>query len=176
MTTDAHWRDRDLRVLWHPCTQMREHPDTLPLLPIRRGQGAWLEGFDGRRHLDAVSSWWTNLFGHAEPRIAAAIAAQAGQLEQVMLAGFSHAPAVELAERLLALAPRQPGRPPLAKVFYADNGSAAVEVALKMSFHRWRNRGDTGRDRFGDARLGMAMQVGPPAADGVERAAAVVAD
>jgi adenosylmethionine---8-amino-7-oxononanoate aminotransferase len=143
-----HWRERDLRVLWHPCTQMREHPETLPLVPIRRGRGVWLEDFDGRRYLDAVSSWWTNLFGHAEPRIGAAIAAQARQLEQVMLAGFGHEPAIALAEELLRLAPRQAGRPPLAKVFYADNGSAAVEVALKMSFHRHRNRGDSGRTRF----------------------------
>src|SRR5215213_9066412 len=96
--TAAAWRQRDLEVLWHPCTQMREHPDTLPLLPIARGEGAWLIDHEGNRYLDAVSSWWTNLFGHSEPRIAAAIAAQATQLEQVMLAGFSHAPAVELAE------------------------------------------------------------------------------
>ncbi len=147
-TSQADWRARDLDVLWHPCTQMREHPETLPLVPIRRGRGAWLEGYDGRRYLDAVSSWWTNLFGHAEPRIGAAIAAQAGELEQVMLAGFGHEPAIRLAEQLLMLAPRQAGREPLAKVFYADNGSAAVEVALKMSFHRWRNRGEQGRDRF----------------------------
>jgi adenosylmethionine-8-amino-7-oxononanoate aminotransferase len=144
----ADWRARDLRVLWHPCTQMREHPETLPLLPIRRGRGVWLEDFDGRRYLDAVSSWWTNLFGHAEPRIAAAIAAQAQELEQVILAGFGHAPAIALAEELLALAPREAGRAPLAKVFFADNGSAAVEVALKMSFHRRRNRGEAGRSRF----------------------------
>ncbi|MEE7566092.1 aminotransferase class III-fold pyridoxal phosphate-dependent enzyme, partial [Xanthomonas sp. Kuri4-3] len=98
------WRARDLDVLWHPCTQMREHPHTLPLVPIARGDGAWLIGHDGRRYLDAVSSWWTNLFGHAEPRIGAAIAAQAGRLEQVMLAGFTHEPAVRLAERLLAIA------------------------------------------------------------------------
>ena len=142
------WRDRDLAVLWHPCTQMREHPHTLPLVPIARGEGAWLIGQDGRRYLDAVSSWWTNLFGHAEPRIGAAIARQAGQLEQVILAGFSHPPAVELAERLLALAPRQAGRPPLAKVFYADNGSAGVEVALKMAFHWFVNRGESRRTRF----------------------------
>src|SRR5688572_2460802 len=139
---------RDLAVLWHPCTQMREHPDTLPLVPIARGEGAWLVGYDGRRYLDAVSSWWTNLFGHAEPRIADAIATQARTLEQVILAGFSHAPAVELAERLLALAPREPARAPLAKVFYADNGSAGVEVALKMAFHWFRNRGDTRRTKF----------------------------
>ncbi|GAA4784438.1 adenosylmethionine--8-amino-7-oxononanoate transaminase [Lysobacter hankyongensis] len=146
MINDAdHWRSRDLAVLWHPCTQMREHPDALPLLPVARGDGAWLVGHDGRRTLDGVSSWWTNLHGHAEPRIAEAIARQARTLEQVILAGFSHAPAVELAERLLAVAPRQPGRAPLAKVFYADNGSAGVEVALKMAFHWYRNRGDEPR-------------------------------
>jgi adenosylmethionine-8-amino-7-oxononanoate aminotransferase len=142
------WRSRDLAVLWHPCTQMREHPDVLPLVPIARGEGAWLVGQDGRRYLDAVASWWTNLFGHAEPRIAEAIAAQARTLEQVILAGFSHTPAVELAEQLLARAPRQAGRAPLTKVFYADNGSAGVEVALKMAFHWFRNRGDTRRTRF----------------------------
>ncbi|PPU93115.1 adenosylmethionine--8-amino-7-oxononanoate transaminase [Xanthomonas albilineans] len=146
-TTDA-WRKRDLSVLWHPCTQMREHPDTLPLLPIARGEGAWLIDHGGRHYLDAVSSWWTNLFGHSEPRIAAAIAAQATQLEHVMLAGFSHEPAVLLAEQLLALAPRQDGRAPLAKVFYADNGSAGVEVALKMAFHYFQNRGEPKRTRF----------------------------
>lgn len=146
MINDAdHWRSRDLAVLWHPCTQMREHPDALPLLPVARGDGAWLIGHDGRRTLDGVSSWWTNLHGHAEPRIAEAIARQARTLEQVILAGFSHAPAVELAERLLTVAPQQPGRPPLAKVFYADNGSAGVEVALKMAFHWYRNRGDEPR-------------------------------
>ena len=139
----AAWRARDLAVLWHPCTQMREHPDTLPLVPIERGEGAWLHGRDGVRYLDAVSSWWTNIHGHAEPRIAAAIARQAMTLEQVILAGFSHAPAVELAERLLALAP-----PGLAKVFYADNGSAAVEIALKMSFQWFANRGEHRRTRF----------------------------
>ncbi|MFD0739984.1 adenosylmethionine--8-amino-7-oxononanoate transaminase [Lysobacter koreensis] len=142
------WRERDLAVLWHPCTQMREHPHTLPLLPIERGEGAWLVGYDGRRYLDAISSWWTNLFGHAEPRIAAAIGQQARTLEHVLLAGCSHAPAVELAEQLLALAPRQPGRAPLAKVFYADNGSAGVEVALKMAFHWFRNRGEDRRTKF----------------------------
>ncbi|NLG59749.1 MAG: adenosylmethionine--8-amino-7-oxononanoate transaminase [Gammaproteobacteria bacterium] len=141
----ADWRSRDLDVLWHPCTQMREHPDTLPLLPVASGDGAWLVGPDGRRTLDAVSSWWVNIFGHAEPRIADAIGRQARTLEHVILAGCSHLPAVELAERLLAIAPRQPGRDPLAKVFYADNGSAGVEVALKMAFQWFRNRGDEPR-------------------------------
>ncbi|HEY5851427.1 MAG TPA: adenosylmethionine--8-amino-7-oxononanoate transaminase [Lysobacter sp.] len=153
------WRSRDLAVLWHPCTQMREHLSggtandgssaaTMPLLPIARGEGAWLIDRDGRRYLDAISSWWTNLFGHAEPRIASAIAQQAMTLEHVILAGCSHAPAVELAERLLELAPREAGREPLSKVFYADNGSAGVEVALKMAFHWFRNRGIQGRTKF----------------------------
>ena len=136
------WRARDLAVLWHPCTQMREHPDTLPLLPVARGEGVWLIGHDGSRTLDAISSWWTNIHGHCEPRIAEAIARQARTLEHVILAGVSHAPAVELAERLLAIAPRQPGRAPLSKVFYADNGSAGVEVALKMAFHWFHNQGE----------------------------------
>jgi len=148
LTLADRWRQRDLAVLWHPCTQMREHPDTLPLVPIARGEGPWLIDHDGKHYLDAVSSWWTNLFGHAQPRIGAAIAGQATQLEQVMLAGFSHEPAVALAERLLAIAPRQAGRDPLAKVFYADNGSAGVEVALKMAFHYFRNRGEHHRTRF----------------------------
>lgn len=137
------WRQRDLKVLWHPCTQMQEHHQGSPLIAIRRGQGVWLEDFDGHRYLDAVSSWWTNLFGHAEPRIAAAVGAQAGRLEQVILAGFSHAPAIELAEQLVGRAPHG-----LSKVFYADNGSAAVEVALKMSFHAHRNGGDERRTLF----------------------------
>lgn len=144
----ARWQARDLDVLWHPCTQMREHPHTLPLVPIARGEGSWLIGMDGRRYLDAVSSWWTNIHGHAEPRIAATIARQAGTLEQVILAGFSHRPAIELAEKLLAIAPREAGRAPLTKVFYADNGSAGVEVALKMAFHWFRNAGETRRIRF----------------------------
>ncbi|GAB2501672.1 adenosylmethionine--8-amino-7-oxononanoate transaminase [Lysobacter humi (ex Lee et al. 2017)] len=142
------WRRRDLAVLWHPCTQMREHPDVLPLLPVARGEGEWLVGMDGRRYLDAVSSWWTCIHGHAEPRLAAALAKQASTLEHVILAGCSHAPAVELAERLLAIAPREAGRAPLAKVFYADNGSAGVEVALKMAFHWFRNRGEDRRTKF----------------------------
>lgn len=139
---NAQFTQRDLAVLWHPCTQMKDH-EVLPLIPIRRGAGVWLEDFDGRRYLDAISSWWVNLFGHANPRINAALRDQLGELEHVLLAGFSHAPAIELAERLTRLAP-----PGLTRCFYADNGSAAVEVALKMSFHYWRNRGMTRKTRF----------------------------
>lgn len=140
--TNATLAARDLAVLWHPCTQMKDH-EQLPMIPIRRGEGAWLEDFDGNRYLDAVSSWWVNLFGHANPRINAALQDQMGRLEHVILAGFSHEPAVRLAERLVELTP-----PGLDRVFYADNGSSAVEVALKMSFHAWRNQGVTGKTRF----------------------------
>ena len=134
--------ERDLAVLWHPCTQMKDH-EHLPLIPIRSGQGAWLEDFDGKRYLDAISSWWVNLFGHAHPRISEAVAAQARTLEHVIMAGFSHRPGIELAERLTALAPDG-----LSRCFYADNGSSAVEVALKMSFHYWRNLGRPEKRRF----------------------------
>ena len=133
---------RDLAVLWHPCTQMQDH-EWLPLVPIRAGRGAWLEDCEGRRYLDAISSWWVNLFGHAEPRIAAAVTAQLQRLEHVLLAGFTHEPAIALAEALVAATP-----PALTRVFYADNGSSAVEVALKMSFHSWRNRGRARKRRF----------------------------
>jgi adenosylmethionine---8-amino-7-oxononanoate aminotransferase len=136
------WIERDLHHLWHPCTQMKDH-ETLPLIPIRRGYGVWLEDYEGKRYLDAISSWWVNLFGHANPRIAAAIGQQATTLEQVILAGFSHAPVIELSERLVALAPVG-----LTRCFYADNGSSAVEIALKMSYHYWLNRGQPQRRRF----------------------------
>ncbi len=126
---------RDLAVVWHPCTQMRDH-ETLPMIPIRRGAGVWLEDYDGRRYLDAISSWWVNLFGHANPHINSRIRAQLERLEHVILAGFTHEPAIELAERLTRAAPAG-----LTRCFYADNGSAAVEVAVKMSFHYWRNLG-----------------------------------
>ncbi|MCW9057392.1 MAG: adenosylmethionine--8-amino-7-oxononanoate transaminase [Gammaproteobacteria bacterium] len=133
---------RDLSVLWHPCTQMKDH-EWLPMVPIRRGDGVWLEDFEGKRYLDAISSWWVNLFGHNNPRINAALREQLDTLEHVILAGFTHEAVVELSERLVALAP-----PGLARCFYADNGSSAIEVALKMSFHYWRNRGEARRTRF----------------------------
>ena len=133
---------RDLAHVWHPCTQMKDH-EQLPPIPIRRGSGAWLEDYAGKRYLDAVSSWWVNLFGHANPRINDAVRAQLGELEQVILAGFTHEPVIALSEELAALAP-----PGLTRCFYADNGSSAVEVALKMSFHYWRNVGRPDKRRF----------------------------
>ncbi|WP_421683352.1 adenosylmethionine--8-amino-7-oxononanoate transaminase [Stutzerimonas urumqiensis] len=142
MSLNRQWTDRDLAVLWHPCTQMKDH-ERLPLIPIRRGEGVWLEDFDGNRYIDAVSSWWVNVFGHANPRIGQRIKEQVDQLEHVILAGFSHAPVVELSERLVKLTPAG-----LDRVFYADNGSSCIEVALKMSFHYWRNVGRSDKRRF----------------------------
>ncbi len=139
---------RDLAVVWHPCTQMHDH-ETLPMVPIARAEGAWLYGHDGRRYLDAVSSWWTCLVGHRHPRIVAALKDQLDRLDHVMLAGFTHEPAIELAEALVTIAPRAAHEAgALRRVFYADNGSSAVEVALKLSFHYWRNRGESERTRF----------------------------
>lgn len=137
---------RDLAHVWHPCTQMRDHDasaQVLPMIPIRRGEGVWLEDYNGKRYLDGISSWWTNLFGHANPRINAAIRQQLDTLEHVILAGFTHEPVLKLSEQLVALAP-----PGLTRCFYADNGSSAIEVAAKMSFHYWHNLGKHRKRRF----------------------------
>jgi adenosylmethionine-8-amino-7-oxononanoate aminotransferase len=146
-SSNAALAARDLKHLWHPCTQMHDHDParhgSVPMLPIVRGDGAWLIDADGNRYLDGISSWWTNLFGHANPRIAAALADQAQRLEHVIFAGFTHEPAIALAEELVRITP-----PGLDKVFFADNGSAAVEVALKMSFHYWLNQGHGEKTRF----------------------------
>ena len=143
LSRNAELAARDLAHVWHPCTQMREHASQLPLIPIVRGEGAWLVDADGKRYLDGISSWWSNLFGHANPRIAAAIAEQAARLNHVMLAGFTHEPALHLAEALVRIAP-----PGLTRVSYASDGASAVEIALKMSFHCWRNVGQPRRTRF----------------------------
>ncbi|WP_028454920.1 adenosylmethionine--8-amino-7-oxononanoate transaminase [Chitinilyticum litopenaei] len=131
---------RSLAAVWHPCTQMQHH-EQLPLLPITGGDGPWLIDADGRRYLDAVSSWWVNLFGHNEPRIKAAITAQLERIEHVMLAGFTHEPVVELSERLGALTG-------LGHAFYGSDGASATEIALKMAAHYWRNRGQPQKNRF----------------------------
>jgi adenosylmethionine-8-amino-7-oxononanoate aminotransferase len=133
---------RSLAAVWHPCTQMKSH-ERIPLVPIARAQGVWLYDFEGRRYLDAVSSWWVNLFGHAHPDINAALRGQLDSLEHVMLAGCTHAPAVELAERLAAIAPGDLGH-----AFFASDGASAVEIALKMAFHYWANRGRGDKRRF----------------------------
>ncbi|WP_310493512.1 adenosylmethionine--8-amino-7-oxononanoate transaminase [Dechloromonas sp.] len=146
--SNADWLARSQAAVWHPCTQMQHHAQTgspghLPLVPIARGQGAWLYDFDGKRYLDGISSWWTNLFGHANPRINAALRDQLETLEHVMLAGFTHQPVVELSERLSALTGGALGH-----AFYASDGASATEIALKMSFHYWRNIGRPEKAEF----------------------------
>src|ERR1700756_936558 len=141
-TANTPYVERDLAHVWHPCTQMKDH-EQLPPIPIRRAQGAWLEDFDGRRYLDCISSWWVNLFGHSNPRINSAVRNQLERLEHVILAGFTHEPVIELSEALVAVLPAG-----LTRCFYADNGSSAVEVAVKMSFHYWRNVGKSAKRRF----------------------------
>jgi adenosylmethionine-8-amino-7-oxononanoate aminotransferase len=138
--TNSEFLGRSLAAVWHPCTQMKQH-ETLPLVPIARGEGAWLHDFDGRRYLDAVSSWWVNLFGHCNPRINAALKDQLDKLEHVMLAGFTHQPVVELSERLAGLSG-------LGHCFYGSDGASATEIALKMSFHYWRNASRPSKTRF----------------------------
>lgn len=139
---NADLLSRSRSAVWHPCTQMKRH-ETLPLVPIARGSGVWLYDPDGRRYLDAVSSWWVNLFGHSNPRINAAITDQLGRLEHVMLAGFTHEPVVQLSERLIQLVPDGLGH-----CFYASDGASAVEIALKMSAHYWRNSGKPDKTQF----------------------------
>src|SRR5688500_13390690 len=133
---------RSLRAVWHPCTQMKHH-ETLPLIPLACASGCWLYDFDGKRYLDAVSSWWVNLFGHANPRINAALVDQLSSLEHAMLAGFTHEPVVELSEKLSALTGAALGH-----CFYGSDGASATEIALKMSFHYWRNCGKPGKTQF----------------------------
>jgi adenosylmethionine-8-amino-7-oxononanoate aminotransferase len=131
---------RSLRSVWHPCTQMKLH-EAQPPVAIARAQGPWLEDVDGKRYLDAISSWWVNLFGHGHPHIKAALADQLERLDHVMLAGFTHAPVVELSERLGRLTG-------LGHAFYGSDGASATEIALKMSAHFWRNSGRPAKSRF----------------------------
>jgi adenosylmethionine-8-amino-7-oxononanoate aminotransferase len=126
--------------LWHPFTQ--EALDPAPVR-IERGEGAYLYTSDGRKLLDAISSWWVNLHGHAHPLIASAIAEQARRLEHVLFAGFTHEPAEELAQRLRRVLPEG-----LEHIFFSDNGSTAVEVALKMAVQYWQNAGQPGKKRL----------------------------
>ena len=139
---NADYLNRSHAAVWHPCTQMKQH-ERMPLVPISHGQGVWLYDMEGKRYLDAISSWWVNLFGHANPRINAALRDQLEKLEQVMLAGFTHQPVIELSERLAQLAPGNLGH-----CFYASDGASAIEIALKMSFHFWRNSGQPNKVRF----------------------------
>ncbi len=154
MSANDRLAARSLLHVWNPCTQMKQH-EAWPLVPVVRGEGAWLFDADGRRYLDAVSSWWVNLFGHCNPRIGDAVCEQLRTLDHVMLAGFTHPPVVELSERLSALAPRAAdtrlaaaGGGPLRHASYGSDGASATEIALKMAFHYWRNRGMPDKRRF----------------------------
>lgn len=140
MTTDNDLLNRTRAAVWHPCTQMKQL-EAVPPLAVSRGEGAWLIDPGGRRYLDAISSWWVNLFGHCNPRINAAITDQLGKIEHVMLAGATHAPVVELSERLGRLTG-------LGHAFYASDGASATEIALKMSAHYWRNAGKPEKNGF----------------------------
>ena len=123
----------DLKYNWHPCTQMKDH-EFLPIIPIKKAKGVYLEDFEKNRYIDAISSWWVNLFGHSNDYINFKIKEQLEILEHVIFAGFTHEQAVNLSKRLCNLTGFD-------KVFYADNGSSAVEIAIKMSFHYWKNKG-----------------------------------
>jgi adenosylmethionine-8-amino-7-oxononanoate aminotransferase len=157
MTDNSNLTARDSTALWHPYTQMKTAP---PPLPIVRGEGVYLYTQDGRRLLDGISSWWVNIHGHSHPMLNAALAAQAAKLEHVLFAGATHEPAVELAEKLQSILPAG-----LTRIFYSDNGSTAVEVAIKMTWQYWQNRGESGRREFiamhaayhGDTLGAMAM-------------------
>lgn len=134
--------DRSLAAVWHPCTQMKHH-ESLPLVGISRGKGAWLYDEQGNALLDCISSWWTNLFGHSNPTINQAIIDQLQKIEHVMLAGFTHPPVVELSEKLSALTGGNLGH-----AFYASDGASAVEIALKMSHHFWQLNGKPKKKKF----------------------------
>ncbi|MGJ9419180.1 adenosylmethionine--8-amino-7-oxononanoate transaminase [Massilia sp. CMS3.1] len=140
--TSSDWIARSLRSVWHPCTQMQHH-EQVPLIAVARAKGAWLYDHEERRYLDAISSWWVNLFGHANPRINAALKDQLDTLEHAMLAGFTHEPVIELSEQLAALTGHALGH-----AFYASDGASAVEIAMKMSFHAWRNAGFSDKQEF----------------------------
>ncbi|SHO80777.1 Adenosylmethionine-8-amino-7-oxononanoate aminotransferase [hydrothermal vent metagenome] len=128
--------NEDLKYIFHPCSQMKDY-EKLPLIPIKRGKGSYIEDFEGNRYLDSISSWWVNLFGHSNDYINSAIKNQVEELEHVIFAGFTHKPAIDLARRLVAITPK-----PLQKIFFADNGSSAIEIALKMSFQYFKNKGE----------------------------------
>lgn len=138
----SHLQRMDLNYVWHPCSQMKDY-EQLPPIVIKSGKGIYLYDENGKEYIDAVSSWWVNLFGHANERISQAIAEQAFQLEHVIFANFTHEPAILLSEKLVEITP-----PGLTKVFFADNGSAAIEVALKMSFQYHMQKHKTKKRRF----------------------------
>ena len=135
--TNNELMKEDLKHIFHPCSQMKDY-ESLPLIPIKRGKGSMIEDYDGNQYIDCISSWWVNLFGHSNDYINEKINEQLQDLEHVIFAGFTHKPAVDLVKRIIAKTPE-----PLQKAFFADNGSSAIEIALKMSFQYFKNKGET---------------------------------
>jgi adenosylmethionine-8-amino-7-oxononanoate aminotransferase len=140
--SDKNLSERSQKTVWHPCTQMKEH-EIFPPVSIVKGHGVWLYDSNGNCYIDAISSWWVNLFGHCHPHINSALNDQLSKLEHVMLAGFTHEPVISLSERLCKLAPGNLGH-----CFYASDGASATEIALKMSFHYWQQCGLTAKIDF----------------------------
>ena len=132
--------NRSLNSVWHPCTQMKHH-ECSPLIPIKKGRGSWLVDFNDKKYLDATSSWWVNLFGHNNLVIKNHIKNQLDQLEHSMIAGLTHEPVIELSEKLNHMTG-------LGHCFYGSDGSSAVEIALKMSSHYWRQKGEHKKTKF----------------------------
>ena len=141
-TTADTWEARDLAHIWHPTSQMKDYEE-LPPIVVERGKGAWLYDVHGRKYLDVISSWWCNLLGHCNSDINAAVKAQIDKLEQVIFSNFSHEPAIRLAEELSRIVPKG-----LTKFHFNDNGSASIEVALKLSFQYHFQTGHPERKKF----------------------------
>lgn len=137
ITESTRLKELDLSSIWHPCTQMHDHEANIPLIPIKRAQGVYLYDFEDKAYLDCISSWWVNLFGHCNPYINTKLKEQLESLEHIIFAGFTHKPIIELSNRLLGILDSKFG-----KCFYADNGSSAIEVALKMAFHASTLKGE----------------------------------
>ncbi|MCK9162150.1 MAG: adenosylmethionine--8-amino-7-oxononanoate transaminase [Arcobacter butzleri] len=135
--TNKMLEEEDLKYIWHPCTQMKDH-EQIPLIPIKRAKGIYLEDYDNNIFIDGISSWWVNNLGHCNPYISKKITKQLKSLEHVIFAGFTHKSAISLSKKLVEITPKG-----LNKVFYADNGSSGIEVALKLSFHYFKNKGKT---------------------------------
>ncbi|NPA28088.1 MAG: adenosylmethionine--8-amino-7-oxononanoate transaminase [Epsilonproteobacteria bacterium] len=133
--TNLELFEQDLKYIWHPCTQMKDH-EFLPLIPIKEAKGVYLYDFDNNQYIDAISSWWVNIFGHNNSYINQKIKEQLDKLEHIIFAGFTHKPAIDLAQRLIDITAAS-----LQKLFFADNGSSAIEVSLKMSYHYFLNKG-----------------------------------
>ncbi len=134
--------NRDINYVWHPCTQMKDH-EAYPPLWIEKANGLYLYDKEGKSYLDVISSWWVNLFGHNHPRLNKALNEQLSKMAHVMFAGITHTPAVDLAESLVGLTPEN-----LTRVFFSDNGSTSIEVALKMSLQYWSQTGQPQKARF----------------------------